>query len=95
MIPIATFSRHPFIMDNVLVLHSDQDSTVHYRELILIHAVSVMHCDGKLTPLKGFLLQGRQLVDDTTPLGTFNIIDPNSRMSDCDQPEVCLTPTSA
>ena len=57
--------------------------------IMLIYAVTVTYAPGQPAPFRGFLLQGRQLADDTTPLGTFNIVDDTSQMGSCEnQPEV-------
>ena len=40
---------------------------------------------------RGFLVQARQVADDTTVLGSFSVTDSGSRLSDCDPASVGVT----
>ena len=40
--------------------------------------------------LRGVLLQGRLVADNTTPAGTFTVTDDNTELSACTPPEVSV-----
>lgn len=54
---------------------------------MVTYAVTVRSV-GAPQQFRGILLQGRLQADDTTPVGSFTVTDPNTRIDSCTPPEV-------
>ena len=71
-------------------------STPYTRTFVVQKHISYsFHCSFAVTalsndnrPFKGFLVQGRLLADETTPVGIFSVINRELSLSLCDPPEV-------